>query len=416
MRRIRITEVGPRDGLQNEKAVVPVAAKIAFVEDLAAAGCTEIEVTSFVPPKWVPQLADGAEVLRSITRKPGVTYSALVPNERGLEGALACGVDAVAVFAAVSEGFSRRNTNGSIDEVFTRLAPVIQAAKAAGVRVRGYLSCVIACPFDGPIAPSAVARGSARLLDLGVDELDLGDTIGAGTPESIEAMYDAVATVVEPSATVLHLHDTRGAALGCVERALALGVRAFDASATGLGGCPYAPGHPGTWPPNRWCARSTPLDGRPASMPMLWPEPALRFERPSARLRLPDNRFWTRPAPSGPPQVSLSFGARRFRMSRKPPDRGPRRSWASARQERMESRMSQFTPPPPPTFKRTVGAKGKSFIDYKQVEELRRAMTPNGKLYGRKRLALDAQAQKQLALAVKRARFMALLPYTNAGT
>ncbi len=245
MKRIRITEVGPRDGLQTEKAVVPVAAKIAFVDALAAAGCTEIEVTSFVPPKWVPQLADGAEVLRSITRKPGVTYSALVPNERGLEGALACGVDAVAVFAAASEGFSRRNTNGSIDEVFTRLAPVIQAAKAAGVRVRGYLSCVIACPFDGPIAPAAVARGSARLLDLGVDELDLGDTIGAGTPESIEAMYAAVATVVEPSATVLHLHDTRGAALGCVERALALGVRAFDASATGLGGCPYAPGAPG---------------------------------------------------------------------------------------------------------------------------------------------------------------------------
>lgn len=245
MKRIRITEVGPRDGLQNEKAIVPVAAKIAFVDALVAAGCTEIEVTSFVPPKWVPQLADGAEVLRSITRKRGVTYSALVPNERGLEGALACGVDAVAVFAAASEGFSRRNTNGSIDEVYARLAPVIRSAKAAGVRVRGYLSCVIECPFDGPIAPDAVASGSARLLDLGVDELDLGDTIGAGTPDSIEAMYAAVATVVEPSATVLHLHDTRGAALRCVERALTIGVRAFDSSATGLGGCPYAPGAPG---------------------------------------------------------------------------------------------------------------------------------------------------------------------------
>jgi hydroxymethylglutaryl-CoA lyase len=245
MKRIRITEVGPRDGLQNEKAIVPVAAKVAFVDALADAGCSEIEVTSFVPPKWVPQLADGAEVLRSIARKPGVSYSALVPNERGLEGALACGVDAVAVFAAASEGFSRRNTNGSIDEVFARLAPVIQAAKAAGVRVRGYLSCVIACPFDGPIAPAAVATCSARLLDLGIDELDLGDTIGAGTPESIDAMYAAIAAVVDPSATVLHLHDTRGAALSCVERALALGVRAFDASATGLGGCPYAPGAPG---------------------------------------------------------------------------------------------------------------------------------------------------------------------------
>ncbi len=245
MTHIRITEVGPRDGLQNEKAVVPAAAKTAFVNALAAAGCTEIEVTSFVPPKWVPQLADGAEVLRSIRRVPGVTYSALVPNERGLEGALACGVDAVAVFAAASEGFSRRNTNGSIDEVFTRLAPVIRAAKAAGVRVRGYLSCVIACPFDGAIAPAAVAGCSARLLELGIDELDLGDTIGAGTPNTIEAMYAAVSAVVEPSDTILHLHDTRGAALSCVERALAIGVRAFDSSATGLGGCPYAPGAPG---------------------------------------------------------------------------------------------------------------------------------------------------------------------------
>jgi hydroxymethylglutaryl-CoA lyase len=245
MKRIRITEVGPRDGLQNEKAIVPVAAKVAFVDALADAGCSEIEVTSFVPPKWVPQLADGAEVLRSITRVPGVTYSALVPNERGLEGALSCGVNAVAVFAAASEGFSRRNTNGSIDEVFARLAPVIVAAKSAGVRVRGYLSCVIACPFDGPIEPAAVARCSARLLALGIDELDLGDTIGAGTPDSIEAMYAAVAAVVEPPATVLHLHDTRGAALSCVERALAIGVRAFDSSATGLGGCPFAPGAPG---------------------------------------------------------------------------------------------------------------------------------------------------------------------------
>lgn len=245
MKRIRITEVGPRDGLQNEKAIVPVAAKVAFVEALSAAGCSEIEVTSFVPPKWVPQLADGAQVLRAITRRPGVIYSALVPNERGLEGALACGVDAVAVFAAASEGFSRRNTNGSIDEVLARLAPVIRTAKASGVRVRGYLSCVIACPFDGPIDPSAVARCSARLLDLGIDELDLGDTIGAGTPDSVEAMYAAVASVVDPAATILHLHDTRGAALRCVERALSLGVRSFDSSATGLGGCPYAPGAPG---------------------------------------------------------------------------------------------------------------------------------------------------------------------------
>lgn len=245
MSAVRITEVGPRDGLQNERAVVPVEAKIAFVEALAAAGCREIEVTSFVPARWVPQLADGAEVLRRIRRVPGVRYSALVPNERGLEGALAAGVDGIAVFAAASESFSQRNTNGSIAEVIHRLAPVVTSARAAGVAVRGYLSCVIACPVEGPIAPATVARAAAMLIDLGIDELDLGDTIGAGTPDSIEAMYAALLPIVKPSATVLHLHDTRGGALACAERGVALGVRAFDASATGLGGCPYAPGAPG---------------------------------------------------------------------------------------------------------------------------------------------------------------------------
>ncbi len=245
MNGVRVTEVGPRDGLQNESSIVPVSAKVEFVDALTRAGCRAIEVTSFVSPKWVPQLADAAEVLGAIRRDAGVVYSALVPNEKGLERALACRVDAVAVFAAASESFSQRNTNGSIEEVMLRLAPVVRAAHAAGLRVRGYLSCVIACPFDGPIPGEQVASSGQRLLDLGVDELDLGDTIGAGTPDSIEAMYRALDRVVAPVDTVLHLHDTHGAALSCVDRALAIGVRQFDSSATGLGGCPYAPGAPG---------------------------------------------------------------------------------------------------------------------------------------------------------------------------
>jgi hydroxymethylglutaryl-CoA lyase len=239
---VRITEVGPRDGLQNEKGIVPVDAKVAFVDMLSEAGFPEIEVSSFVSPKWVPQLGDAAEVFARIRRRPGTVYSALVPNERGMEGALAAQVDKVAVFAAASEGFSRANTGGSIAEVLARFAPVIASARAARIPVRGYVSCVVRCPYDGPTAPAAVRAVVEQLLTLGVDEIDLGETLGVAEPADIARLYEEVARAVEPGLTTLHLHDSNGRALDNARAALSLGVRSFDASAGGLGGCPYAPG------------------------------------------------------------------------------------------------------------------------------------------------------------------------------
>jgi hydroxymethylglutaryl-CoA lyase len=239
---VRITEVGPRDGLQNEKGIVPVDAKVAFVDMLSEAGFPEIEVSSFVSPKWVPQLGDAAEVFARIRRRPGTVYSALVPNERGMEGALAAQVDKVAVFAAASEGFSRANTGGSIAEVLARFAPVIASARAARIPVRGYVSCVVRCPYDGPTAPAAVRAVVEQLLALGVDEIDLGETLGVAEPADIARLYEEVARAVEPGLTTLHLHDSNGRALDNARAALSLGVRSFDASAGGLGGCPYAPG------------------------------------------------------------------------------------------------------------------------------------------------------------------------------
>lgn len=239
---VRITEVGPRDGLQNEKGIVPVDAKVAFVDLLSEAGFPEIEVSSFVSPKWVPQLGDAAEVFARIRRRPGTVYSALVPNERGMEGALAAQVDKVAVFAAASEGFSRANTGGSIAEVLARFAPVIASARAARIPVRGYVSCVVRCPYDGPTAPAAVRAVVEQLLTLGVDEIDLGETLGVAEPADIARLYEEVARAVEPGLTTLHLHDSNGRALHNARAALSLGVRSFDASAGGLGGCPYAPG------------------------------------------------------------------------------------------------------------------------------------------------------------------------------
>jgi hydroxymethylglutaryl-CoA lyase len=239
---VRITEVGPRDGLQNEKGIVPVDAKVAFVDLLSDAGFPEIEVSSFVSPKWVPQLGDAAEVFARIRRRPGTVYSALVPNERGMEGALAAHVGKVAVFAAASEGFSRANTGGSIAEVLARFAPVIASARAARIPVRGYVSCVVRCPYDGPTAPSAVRSVVEQLLALGVDEVDLGETLGVAEPADIARLYEEVARAVEPGRTTLHLHDSNGRALDNARAALSLGVRSFDASAGGLGGCPYAPG------------------------------------------------------------------------------------------------------------------------------------------------------------------------------
>ena len=241
-RRVRITEVGPRDGLQNEKSVVPAAAKVAFVDLLSDAGFPEIEVSSFVSPKWVPQLGDAAEVFAAIRRSGGTVYSALVPNERGMEAALAARAQKVAVFAAASEGFSRANTGGTVEEVLARFEPVVRTARAASIPVRGYVSCVVRCPYDGPTSPERVRAVVERLLAIGVGEIDLGETLGVAQPADIERMYEAVGRAVDPALTTLHLHDTNGCALDNARAALALGVRSFDSSAGGLGGCPYAPG------------------------------------------------------------------------------------------------------------------------------------------------------------------------------
>jgi len=240
---VELCEVGPRDGLQNEKRFVATADKLRYIDLLARAGFREIEATSFVSPKWVPQLADAEQVLpAAIAGHPGTLFSVLVPNEKGLERALACGARKVSVFTAASEGFARKNINATIAESIERFRPVVAGAHAAGATVRGYVSCVIACPYDGVIAPEAVRETCARLAGIGVDELDLGDTIGAGNPEDIVRMLEACAAVRPMHELVLHLHDTAGRAIACADRALALGVRRFDGSAGGIGGCPYAPG------------------------------------------------------------------------------------------------------------------------------------------------------------------------------
>lgn len=251
--RVRLTEVGPRDGLQNERRVVPTAAKIEFVDRLSAAGFPEIEVTSFVSPRWVPQLADAAEVMAGITRRPGILYSALVPNEQGLERALAARVDKVAVFTAASEGFARRNLNASVAESLARIQPVVRGAVASGLPVRGYVSCVVRCPFDGPTAPEAVRRVVEALLALGVQDVDLGDTIGVAVPDDVDRLLEGLASCLRPEDVTMHLHDTRRTALACAYRSLQLGVRSFDASAGGLGGCPFAPGASGNLATEHLC-------------------------------------------------------------------------------------------------------------------------------------------------------------------
>lgn len=243
--RLHVTEVGPRDGLQSEKTIVPTDAKVRFIDLLSESGVDEIEVTSFVSPKWVPQLADAAEVFARITRTAGVVYSALVPNEKGLDGALAAKADKVAVFTAASEAFSQRNTNATIAETIERFRPVVLRAKESSLPVRGYVSCVVACPYTGPVAPAQVRRVVEELLAIGVDEIDLGETIGVAVPDDIERLYEGLDGVLAPADSVLHLHDTRGTALVCAHRAMQLGVHRFDASCAGLGGCPYAPGASG---------------------------------------------------------------------------------------------------------------------------------------------------------------------------
>ncbi len=242
---VHIVEVSPRDGLQNEKVIVSTADKVALVDKLSAAGFGTIEVTSFVSPKAVPQMADAAEVMAGITRRAGVRYAVLTPNARGLDGALAARADAVCVFGAASESFSQRNINCSIDESLERFRPVVAAARAAGVFVRGTVSCALGCPYEGEVSVDAVLRVARALLAMGVDELSIADTIGVGTPERTHAVFAAVLGLTEASRVNGHFHDTYQRALVNLEACLALGVRRFDASAAGLGGCPFAPGATG---------------------------------------------------------------------------------------------------------------------------------------------------------------------------
>lgn len=242
---VEIFEVGPRDGLQNEKRAIPVEEKIALVDCLSGAGFRRIEVASFVSPRWVPQMADSAAVLAGIRRVPGVRYAALIPNMKGLEGALAARADEVAIFGSASEGFSRANINASIAESLERFAPVAAAAQAAGLPVRGYVSCVTDCPYDGAVAPAKVAKVAAALFAMGCYEISLGDTIGQAGPETIDAMLTAVLDAVPPAQLAGHYHDTAGRALDNIEASLARGLRVFDAAVGGLGGCPYAPGAAG---------------------------------------------------------------------------------------------------------------------------------------------------------------------------
>ena len=244
--RVRLVEVGPRDGLQNESVPVPTERKIEFIEALAASGLRDVEVTSFVRPDRVPQLADARELFAALRRREDVRYCALVPNARGLETALECGVTHVAVFTAASEGFNRANVNSSVEESLARLKPVVADAIAAGATVRGYVSTVFGCPYDGPVDPARAASVSRVLLDAGCEELSLGDTIGVAAPPAVErvlAAHDAMGVPREKIA--LHFHDTRGMAVANVVAGLEAGITSFDASAGGLGGCPFAPGATG---------------------------------------------------------------------------------------------------------------------------------------------------------------------------
>ena len=242
---VEIFEVGPRDGLQNEARAIPAAEKVALVDALSRAGFRRIEAASFVSPRWVPQMADGDAVMAGIARAPGVRYAALAPNLKGYERARAARADEVAIFASASEGFSKANLNATIAESLARFAPVAAAAAADGMPVRGYVSCVTDCPFDGAVAPGAVARVVAALRDLGCYEVSLGDTIGRGTPEAVDAMLGAVLDEMEAGRLAGHFHDTGGRALDNVDVALARGLRVFDGAVGGLGGCPYAPGAAG---------------------------------------------------------------------------------------------------------------------------------------------------------------------------
>ncbi len=242
---VRIVEVGPRDGLQNEKREVPTAVKLELIERLAEAGLPAVEATAFVSPKWIPQMADHTEVLERIRRKPGVDYPVLTPNLKGFEAARAAGATEVAIFGAASEAFSKKNINCSIAESLERFRPVADAARNANMKVRGYISCVLGCPYEGDIKPDKVAEVAGALYDMGCYEVSLGDTIGVGTPAKTQVMIEACARRVPIAKLAGHYHDTYGQALANIYASLELGVATFDSSVAGLGGCPYAAGASG---------------------------------------------------------------------------------------------------------------------------------------------------------------------------
>ena len=243
--KVRIVEMGPRDGLQNEKQSIPLATKLELIGRLGDAGLREIEATSFVSPKWVPQMADHDALMRALVRRPGLRYPVLTPNLQGFEAAVAAGADYVAVFAAASEAFSKKNINCSIAESIDRFLPVMAAARERGVALRGYVSCVVACPYEGPVAPAKVAEVAQRLMDIGCEEVSLGDTIGVGTPAKVLRMLEACARSVSIDKLAGHYHDTYGMAVANVFASYQFGLRCFDASVGGLGGCPYAKGATG---------------------------------------------------------------------------------------------------------------------------------------------------------------------------
>jgi hydroxymethylglutaryl-CoA lyase len=244
-KQVRIKEVGPRDGLQNEKAAISTEDKIAWINQLSKTGLTYIEITSFVHPKWIPQLSDALEVATRIERAPGVTYAALVPNQKGLEKALGAQVDEVAVFMSASETHNRKNINKSIEETFPVLEEVVRAAKQEGKTVRGYVSTVFGCPYEGNVSVEQVIRVSERLFDMGIDELSLGDTIGVATPKQVQELLEIVLKRFPKEKLAMHFHDTRGTALANILISLEMGITTFDSSLGGLGGCPYAPGASG---------------------------------------------------------------------------------------------------------------------------------------------------------------------------
>ncbi|WP_137937362.1 hydroxymethylglutaryl-CoA lyase [Chitinivorax sp. B] len=243
--RVKIVEVGPRDGLQNEAATIPTDIKLTLIDMLGAAGISTIEATAFVSPKWVPQMADQSDVMRGLKRRPHVTYPALVPNMKGFEAALEAGCEEIAVFTAASESFCKKNINCSIDESFDRFAPVIEAALDRNMKVRGYISCVLGCPYEGEIKPPAVAEVARRLHQMGCYEISLGDTIGVGTPLAAKKMVEAVARLVPLKHLAAHFHDTYGQAMANLFAVMELGIATIDSSIAGLGGCPYAKGASG---------------------------------------------------------------------------------------------------------------------------------------------------------------------------